>query len=437
MTAESIGADGAEDEDRAEAEAERVAWGVLTSVNGLGPVGFARLVRRYGSARAILELARTRHGPEQISHDDLGPVGPGLRSPRSPVDLDIATAVGAAARATDEVADHIARLGLDILTMEDPAYPQRLLQLELPPPVLFVRGDTATLAAERLVAVVGTRRPTEMGRRLAAQIASSIAGLSGVVVSGLAVGIDGAAHAAAVGVHRPTIAVLGTGHARLYPRGHQPLLEAIVAEGGAVISELGPDVPGDHSTFPRRNRIISGVAAATVVVEAPRKSGALITAGWALEQGRECFIVPGAVGAPSSAGCLEFLRENHGQARVVATVVGLLEDLGFLDANAPIEQRTAALSLGLLETRLAALIISGHSTVDQLVASTDLPVASVLSGLTLLEMRGLIAAAYGRYWPREMLVAGLDRGSPARRRRSARPVAPETGDRTDTEAVMI
>ena len=148
---------------------------------------------------------------------------------------------------------------------------------------------------------------------------------------------------------------------------------------------------------------LSIVEAATVVVEAPRKSGALITAGWALEQGRECFIVPGAIGVPTSAGCLEFLRLNHGQARVVATVVGLLEDLGFLSPNAPIEQRTAALSLGVLETRLAALIVTGHSTVDQLAATTGLPVASILSGLTLLEMRGLIAAAYGRYWPREML----------------------------------
>ena len=129
------------------------------------------------------------------------------------------------------------------------------------------------------------------------------------MVSGLAVGIDGAAHAAAVHAHGLTVAVIGSGHGALRPHAHSRLARSIVEAGGAIVSELGPDIRPSKGTFPRRNRIISGLADATVVVEAPARSGALITASWALEQGRECFLVPGSIDAPASAGCLAFLRE--------------------------------------------------------------------------------------------------------------------------------
>ena len=229
-----------------------------------------------------------------------------------------------------------------MITLDDDAYPRRLLSLELPPPVLFVRGAVEALEAAITVAVVGTRQPTEAGRRIAGRISSAISRLGGVVVSGLAVGIDGAAHAAAVAERRPTVAVLGSGHGALYPRAHARVAEAIVAEGGAVVSELGPDVSGNHGTFPRRNRLISGLAIATVVVEAGPRSGALITAGWALEQGRECFIVPGSIDAPTSAGCLQFLHSYQGQARIVPGVRDLLEDLGLFETPGPDGRRSGS-----------------------------------------------------------------------------------------------
>jgi DNA processing protein len=211
------------------------------------------------------------------------------------------------------------------------------------------------------------------------------------------------------------VAVLGSGHGRLYPAAHRPLADEIVATGGAVISELAPGVSGTQGTFPRRNRLISGLAGATVVIEAPVRSGALITAAHALEQGRECFLVPGQIGARQSEGCLRFLRENHGQARIVASVADLLDDLGF-DVRVRPASHASVLDLGPTEERLASLVVAGHSSVDRLVAETGLPVATVLSGLTLLEMRGLIAAAYGRYRPIGVLLPAVEARGQGRRR---------------------
>lgn len=159
-------------------------------------------------------------------------------------------------------------------------------------------------------------------------------------MSGLAVGIDGVAHGAAVEAGGRTVAVLGSGHERLFPHAHRRLADRIVATGGALVSELPPAAMPTRGTFPRRNRVISGLADATIVVEAAARSGALITAAWALEQGRECFAVPGSIDAPCSVGCLAYLREYPGQVRIVAGIAELIEDLG-LAGRAAGEDRLA------------------------------------------------------------------------------------------------
>jgi Predicted Rossmann fold nucleotide-binding protein involved in DNA uptake len=240
------------------------------------------------------------------------------------------------------------------------------------------------------------------------------------VVSGLAVGIDGAAHDAAISSAGRTIAVIGGGHARLYPRAHRALAEAIVAGGGAVVSELAPDVGSTRGTFPRRNRIISGLSDATVVVEAPAQSGALITASWALEQGRDCFLVPGPIGAPEHEGCLSFLREFPGGARIVAGIPQLLDDLGLAQGSraAPLAPGTIA-DLGRTAGRVARGLVDGLVTVDELVAATGLPVATVLAALTILERARLAVGVHGRYRPAGTLA--IQR--PADRRRHERPLA--------------
>jgi DNA processing protein len=383
----------------------------------LGPVGLVALVAVFGDAPGVLDAARAPGGARAIA-EALGrrsgdPVVTGAR-------------VTAAALAADGILERIRRQTLIVLTLDDAEYPPLLALTELPPPVLFVRGATSILAAGRAVAVVGTRRPTDAGRATAGRIAGAIARQGATVVSGLAVGIDGVAHAAAVGVAGLTIAVVGGGHDVATPRAHRDLADRIVASGGAIVSEHAPGTQPTRGTFPRRNRVISGLAEATVVVEAGRRSGALITAGWALEQGRECYLVPGPIGAAESAGCLAYLRAYSGQARIVAGIPELLEDLGLVDLHpsgaGPVangrenarqsgDRATGASSSSSRrpgpEAMLADLpgpvatvarwVGAGARTTDALVSRTGLPVAGLLAALTFLEDRGLVRSAYGRY----------------------------------------
>ena len=433
------------------ADVERDAWVVVLSVPGLGPVTFGALLAAFGSARAVLHAASGPGGTDRLSAalEDAwaaedgnsarfdsavaaeAPAGDGWGSSVAPlgrrpmVGPDLARRICEAAAGGARAAEQVHSLGLTVVTLEEPSYPDRLRRVELPPPLLFVRGSVAALAARNTVAVVGTRRPTDKGRLIAGWIGSAIARTGAVVVSGLAVGIDGAAHASVVGEGCRTVAVLGGGHARLFPKAHERLADAIVAAGGTIVSELTPDTNPSRGTFPRRNRLVSGLSDATVVVEAGRRSGALITAGWALEQGRECFLVPGPFDSPTSAGCHAFLRSFPGQARVVSGIAELIEDLeldraertepgaarcGTAAADARRTSvrsssvggagRAAVLaSLGPVERTLAEQLARGPATADQLALETSLAVAAVLSALTLLELRGLVTSAYGRYSP--------------------------------------
>ena len=387
------------------ADAEGDALAVLVSVPGLGPVTLARFVDRFGSAAEILAAARRGDGVARLVAA-AAPRGdrPGGVSP------EVAATMVAAANDADATLGAVRAAGLRVVTLDDDDYPPRLRAIELPPLVLFVRGSVAALSARRAVAVVGTRAATDAGRRLASRIGATLSAADATVVSGLAIGIDGAAHAGVVAVGGPTVAVLGGGHGRLYPPAHARLADEIVAHGGAVVSEHAPAVAPTRWQFPRRNRIIAGLAEATVVVEAGRRSGALTTAAWALEQGRGCFVVPGALGAPASAGCLDLLRDCHGVVRVVPGIAELLEDLDLPDdpeqaarpdaptGRAAVPSVAAVLvELGPAARSVGRALVAGLTAPDDLVAATALPIATVLAALTVLEGRGLVASAYGRY----------------------------------------
>ena len=388
---------------------ERDAWAVLAGVRGIGPVGFGALLRHYGSVLAILREAASVGGTARLA-DALNDLDGG-RARGELVSQDVASAIAAATQTADATLRRIRELGLKIVTLDDQTFPTRLASIEMPPHVVFVLGDPAALEARAAVAIVGTRRATDHGRAVAARLATNLAAVGACVVSGLAVGIDGAAHAAAVHAGGSTVAVIGSGHATLHPRAHSQLAARIVASGGAVVSELGPDVEPSKGTFPRRNRIISGLADATVVVEAPARSGALITASWALEQGRDCYLFPGSIDAPASAGCLAFLREFRDATRVVAGIPQLIDDLGLADhlAEPGVTTKAAATlaDVGEAAGRLGRELVLGRRTVDELVAVTGWPVASVLAGLTLLERRGLAIGVHGRFRPAGHL-AGMD-----------------------------
>jgi DNA processing protein len=396
--------------------ADREALAVLLSVQGLGPLTLARLVGRLGTPAEILALAGSPNAAVQLVEASRSDAGAWHAMP-----ANVASALVEAAGDAPSILGEVRRMGIRVVTPTDPDYPRRLLAIELPPPALFVRGSLDSLANQHVIAVVGTRRPSPAGRRVASRIAAALSRAGATVVSGLAIGIDGAAHAAVVEEHAATVAFIGGGHARLFPRAHDRLADAIVAAGGAIVSEYAPRVEPSRGTFPQRNRLISGSADAVVVVEAGARSGALVTASWALEQGRECFVVPGPIDAPASAGCNGFLRDWHDLARIVSGVPQLLDDLGLMaDAGLPaISAPDADAERGVVvkstirpptaramlsgrsegEQAVAEALVHGAVTVDELVAVTRLSLGEVLRALTRLEAIGLARASHGRYEP--------------------------------------
>jgi len=405
-------------------DADREALAVLLSVDGLGPLTLGRLVDCLGSPAAILEVAAGANGAATLMESSKPADGEWRTMPHKVADA-IAAAAGDRARILDEVL----RSGVQVVARGDAEYPSRLLEIDIPPPALFVRGSLRSLSVQHVVAVVGTRRPSPAGRRIASRIGAALARAGATVVSGLAIGIDGAAHAACVTEQVPTVAFIGGGHARLFPKAHDRLADAIVDGGGAVASEYAPMVEPSRGTFPQRNRLISGASQAVIVVEAGARSGALVTASWALEQGRDCFLVPGSIDAPTSAGCNGFLRDWHGLAKIVSGIPQLLDDLGLL-AEAALPQRgdgrivvgstvrlpsaRAVLSgRDAAQVAVAEALVHGAVTVDELVAVTRLSVGAVLGALTRLEAARLARPIHGRYEPIGALAAADPAADPA------------------------
>lgn len=362
------------------------AWVALASVRGIGEVTFERLLTTFGSAAAALEgVARlpVRRGDRSIARRL------GLR-----VDDGLHGRVLAAARDIDGVTRVMTELGGWLVTPLEEGYPERLHVLEHPPRVLFGLGDAAAATAPRSIAVVGTRRPTAVGRTLAMRVAARLVESQTVVVSGLAVGIDSAAHVSTLDRGGRTVAVVGGGLDAPGPALNRRLARAIIAHGGAILSEHAPGIGPTRGTFPKRNRLISALTTGTIVIEAPARSGALITARHALEQGRTLLVAPGRPSDPSVAGCLAFLRETPAQA-----LVGLdemLVDLGLDEkAEAGPGKTTAALSataalemLPPTERSVAAALMDGPQTMDAIVDRCALAPGVVSAALTILQMRG-------------------------------------------------
>ena len=272
--------------------------------------------------------------------------------------------------------------------------PPALRAIPDPPSRLFCRGDAAVLDAPA-VAVVGSRRCTRQGRELAFALGRDLAAQGLCVVSGLAYGIDAAAHRGAVAAPAGrTVAVLGGGLARLYPQAHSPLAAQIVAAGGALVSEHAPEVPPRKHHFPARNRIISGLCIGVVLVEASVRSGSLVTARMALEQGREVMAVPSAVSSPLSAGCHRLIREG---AALVERAEHVMEALGlpWQDPAPPSEARQAA-----EEDPVLAQVQATVTSLDAIVAALGMPVEQVLERLLELEVEGGIVAHGGGYMRR-------------------------------------
>jgi DNA processing protein len=310
-------------------------------------------------------------------------------------------------------ANWLARGDAHLLTPADAGYPALLREIPHPPPQLFVRGNLEALSLPQL-AIVGSRNATPAGAETAQSFASHLAARGFCITSGLAEGIDAAAHRGALAARGTTIAVCGTGPDIVYPRQHEALAEEIVSGGGAIVSEFAPGTPVLRANFPRRNRLISGLAVGTLVVEASLRSGALITARHAMEQGREVFAIPGSIHNPVARGCHHLIRNG---AKLVETVADIVDELGGLLASLRADEAGATAGFapkpltsiteqaaGDAEepdadyARLLAAMGWDPVDVDTLVARSGLTIGEVSSMLLLLEMRGSVRAlSGGRY----------------------------------------
>ncbi len=287
--------------------------------------------------------------------------------------------------------------GLDLgtrqlVTWADDAYPQALTRMPDPPLVLYVCGTPDAWQQRPCLAIVGSRNPTAQGMDHARHFARALSEGGWVIASGLALGVDGAAHEGALAASGPTVAVVGTGPESIYPRKHIGLAQRIVRGGGAIISEYPPGTPVRSENFPLRNRIIAGLSLGTLVVEAALESGSLITAKLAVESGREVFAIPGSIHSPHSKGCHALIRQG---AKLVETAADILEEFSpgvFADARG--DAATAS-----IHDTLPAL---GHDpfTLDALSQRTGQSVAEVAAWLLELELQGQIARLPGGLFQR-------------------------------------
>jgi DNA processing protein len=279
----------------------------------------------------------------------------------------------------------LAASGAHVLTWDSADYPSLLKSIAQPPPVLYVRG-ALTPADEFAVAVVGTRHASTYGKEAARRLAAGLAENGVTVVSGLALGIDGVAHRAALDAGGRTLAVLGCGVDVVYPAAHQDLARHI-AQAGALISDYPLGTLPEAPNFPPRNRIISGLSLGTLVVEGGQDSGALITVRFALEQGRECFAVPGNIYSRLSEGTNAIIQ--RGEAKLVTNVKDVLEELNLTMVAQQAEVRQA-LPENPTEQTLLARITSDPIHLDELVRASGLPTATVSSTLCMMELKGLV-----------------------------------------------
>jgi DNA processing protein len=295
-------------------------------------------------------------------------------------------------RASLDLERYMSRLGaqgIQILTWDDELYPRRLKEIDQPPPVLYMRGG---LKPEDFwsVAVVGTRRVSAYGRQVADELAMFLANNGVTVISGLARGVDAIAHQSAIKAGGRTIAVLGCGVDRIYPPENTQLAEKIIASG-AILSDYAPGTPPDASNFPPRNRIISGLSMATVVVEAGQTSGSLITAQFAADQGREVFAVPGNILAPQSKGTNRLIADG---AHPMLSAQDLLD---ILDLRRVTEQREVHKILPSNETEEKLLRVLSHEPLhmDDIRNQTGLPIERVSATLVMMELKGLVKQVGG------------------------------------------
>lgn len=348
------------------------AWLRLTLIPGIGGESQRKLLAAFGLPEAVFSAGRLAARSVIGDRADLL------------FDFDPAAEV-------DRSIEWASQPGQHILTLADDAYPKALLEIADPPSLLYVRGNP-TILKMRCLAMVGSRNATPQGLQTAENFARTLAAKGLCIVSGLALGIDAAAHRGALSAGGDTIAVIGTGADRIYPARNKELALAIV-EHGAIISEFPLGTPSIAANFPRRNRIISGLSRGVLVVEAAPESGSLITARLAGEQGREVFAIPGSIHSPVARGCHKLIKQG---AKLVETANDVLEELG----NFPCPEEQLETTPTDDEHPVLAAIGHDPCSLDDLVDYTGQSAEQLLPELLILELSGKIAPLPGNRYQR-------------------------------------
>lgn len=368
----------------------REAFLALTLLPRVGPVTISRLLERFGDALQVLKASE-----RQLQ--EVNGVGPAM------------------ARTLHNWQDHcdltkekrrIRETGARFLTILEEDYPELLREIPDAPPAIYVLGSLLERDRQS-VAVVGSRRSTHYGMSSARRLSCQLAAAGITVVSGLARGIDTAAHEGALEANGRTLAVIGSGLGQIYPPENQDLAKRIADGHGAVISEFPIDQIPDKTTFPLRNRIVAGLSRALLVAECPAWSGALITANLAGEYNRSLYAVPGPIDRPSSAGCHQLIKDG---ARLVTTADDILEEFewllpqrdkdGLADARRDQREASTPPDLAPEERALLDAIDSTEVQIDELIERTGLPPSTVSSALLRLEIRRLVKQLPGRHFAR-------------------------------------
>lgn len=359
------------------------AYLALNLLPQVGPVRVRKLLRHFGTPERIL----TAKSSEILQVQGIG--------------LELAEAIAGWESQVNLDAElkKISTRGLTLLTQEDELYPPLLKEIHDPPLVLYVWGEL-TKRDHHAIGVVGSRQATPYGLNATKKLSFQIAYAGYTVVSGLARGIDTTAHEAALAAKGRTVAVIGSGIGKLYPPENMALAERI-AQNGAVLSEYPVDRPADKQTFPYRNRIVAGWSTGVVVVEAPLRSGSLITAQQAADQGRTVYAVPGPIDKPTSAGCNRLIQQG---AKLIMDGGDVLDDLMTLFPTAPtapkMEESKPAAPLTLEEEILYKAIGTDEAHVDEIIVQSGLTTATVSATLMRLEMKRLVRALPGRRYVR-------------------------------------
>lgn len=359
-------------------------WLALNFVPGIGSVLFRRLIDRFRTPEAVFRASEKELlKVEGVSRNLILEIQKGPPEKRVIKELTLLEEIGAR-----------------LLTLHHELYPKRLKEIYDPPPLLYLRGDLKK-EDELAVAIVGSRKTTQYGRWMAEKISQDLSRHGITIISGMARGIDSVAHWGALSSGGRTIAVLGCGVDVVYPSENRGLFRKII-EQGALLSEFPIGTPPESGHFPRRNRIISGLAIGVVIVQAGERSGALITAGYALEQGREVFAVPGNVGTETSRGANRLIREG---AKMVESSEDILEEIlpqWKREKEVESEENRIPFALSEEEKKLYSLLGTEPLHIDMLIRESQFEPGQVSSLLLNLEMKGVVTQWPGKYFSKKM-----------------------------------